>query len=97
MFFQRGNLNVKVLLLGLIFILPALVRGGEVIPRLQSSLQPAFPRRGEKTRLTVEVSWPGGPTDLEFEAPSPPSLSLLQLIGSRKKSLAYYREGSLLQ
>jgi len=84
-------------LLALIFLLPAPVRGDEVIPRLRSYLQPALLRRGEKTILTVEVSWPGGPTDLEFEAPSPPSLSLLQLIETRKKSLAYYREGKSRQ
>lgn len=96
----RGSMNPGIpavflgLALGLLFILSAPVQGDEVIPRLRSFLEPSRLRRGEKARLIVEVSWPGGPTDLEFEAPRPPSIALLQLLGSRKKSLAYYREGT---
>ena len=99
MFFQRGNFPVVLLgvVLGLILLPPALARGSEVIPRLRTYLEPAHLQQGGRTSLTVEVNWEGAPTDLEFEAPVPPSLSLLKLIGSRKKSLAYYRDGSLRQ
>ncbi len=97
---RRGNYCRAVLggaLLASIFLLPAPVRGDEVIPRLRSYLEPALLRRGEETLLTVEVSWSGGPTELTFEAPPPPLIPLLQLIETRKKSLAYYREGELRQ
>ena len=92
--FQKWCLSF--ILLGLC-LFPSTLQASDDIPRIEARMDRERLPVGGTANLTVEVSWEGEASALEFDLPSPPALRFLELVSSAQKSSVFRAQGKLHQ